>query len=65
MITLVRVLIIGKVLEDKGVLENVLRVGGTSAGAINATLVALGYTNDEQRGILRELDFKKFSFLKW
>ena len=49
-----------KVLEEKGVMENVLRVGGTSAGAINATLVALGFTNDEQRGILQKLDFNNF-----
>ena len=54
-----------KVIEDKGILENVLRVGGTSAGAINATLVALGFTNDEQRGILQKLDFNNFMDSNW
>lgn len=49
-----------KVIEDKGILKNVLRVGGTSAGAINATLVALGFSNDEQRSILQKLDFNNF-----
>ena len=54
-----------KVIEDKGILENVLRVGGTSAGAINAALVALGFTNEEQRGILQKLDFNDFTDSDW
>jgi NTE family protein len=49
-----------KVLEDKGILPQIQRVGGTSAGAINATLFALGYTLAEQDEILRKLDFRKF-----
>ena len=42
-----------QVLEEKGILTSVQRVGGTSAGAINATLLALGYSNaaNNQRGI--------------
>lgn len=49
-----------KVLEEKGVLDSVVRIGGTSAGAINAVLMASGYSNAEQRKILGEMDFNKF-----
>ena len=49
-----------QVLERESILPNIQRVGGTSAGAINATLVALGFTNAEQRSILNKLDFNNF-----
>ncbi len=49
-----------QVLEEKGILVNIERVGGTSAGAINAVLFALGFSINEQRTILRELDFNDF-----
>ncbi len=48
------------VLEKRGVLDEIVRLGGTSAGAINAVLLGCGYTNAEQLNILRELDFKLF-----
>lgn len=54
-----------QVLEEKGILSNIRRVGGTSAGAINATLVALGFTNAEQRNILGKLEFKNFLDDSW
>ncbi len=54
-----------QVLETKGILANVKRVGGTSVGAINAVLLALGYTNAEQRDILYKLDFKNFLDDSW
>jgi NTE family protein len=54
-----------QVLEEKGILSNIIRVGGTSVGAINATLAALGYTTDEQRDILGNLDFKNFLDSSW
>lgn len=54
-----------QVLEEKGILTNIERVGGTSAGAINATLFALGYTNAEQRDILKNLNFKNFLDDSW
>ena len=38
-----------KVLKEEGILPNIKRVGGTSAGAINATLFALGFTNIQVR----------------
>ncbi len=47
-------------LERRGLLTNLTRVGGTSAGAINALLMALGYTNREQLDLLRSLDFNAF-----
>ena len=49
-----------QVLEDKGILPKIERVGGTSAGAINATLFALGFTNSETRSIMKKLDFNDF-----
>lgn len=53
------------VLEEKGILSNIHRVGGTSAGAINATLFALGFTNSEQRSIMEKLDFKNLMDDSW
>lgn len=47
-------------LEEMGILGQITRVGGTSAGAINAMLVGLGYSNDETRKILWEMNFNKF-----
>lgn len=49
-----------QILEQRGYLKEIRRVGGTSAGAINALLFALGYSNQEQRDILVSTDFKKF-----
>lgn len=49
-----------EVLEARGILADIERVGGTSAGAINAVLFACGFTNAQQKRILRGLDFKKF-----
>lgn len=49
-----------QVLEQRGILKNVRRVGGTSAGAINALLFALGFDLPSQRKILESTDFKSF-----
>ncbi|MBT5047132.1 MAG: patatin-like phospholipase family protein [Rhodospirillaceae bacterium] len=49
-----------QVLEERGIIDDIVRVGGTSAGAINAVLFACGYTNEEQQKILGELDFNDF-----
>ena len=46
--------------EKKIDLRKIQRVGGTSAGAISATLLAVGYSIDEIKVILKELDFSKF-----
>jgi len=47
-------------LQQRGILENIVRVGGASAGAINAVLMALGYTLEEPHEVLSTLDFRKF-----
>lgn len=54
-----------EVLQKKGILKDIKRVGGTSAGAINALLLALGYSNAEQLKILKNLDFKNFLDDSW
>ncbi|HXG91455.1 MAG TPA: patatin-like phospholipase family protein [Blastocatellia bacterium] len=48
------------VLEKRGILEQTARIGGTSAGAITAALVALNYSADETRELMLNLDFKQF-----
>lgn len=48
------------IMEQRGYLQNVRRVGGASAGAINALINALGYDLTEQRQILASTDFKGF-----
>lgn len=54
-----------EVLNDKGILGQLQRVGGTSAGAINAILIGLGFTPDETRDVLWSLDFNKFMDDDW
>lgn len=49
-----------EVLSQRGLLDNIIRVGGTSAGAINALIFALGYGIQDQRKILDSTDFKEF-----
>lgn len=49
-----------QVLEEQGILQGIERVAGTSAGAITALLVSLGYEVDEIRQIvLGSLDFAR------
>jgi len=50
-----------KVVEDNG--YEVEHVAGTSAGAIVAALVAAGYTADEIKSIIFNLDFRKITDL--
>lgn len=47
-------------LEKRGELKYIEKIGGTSAGAIMGTLVALGYTPKEIYQISYETDFKTF-----
>ena len=49
-----------QILAQRGLLGSIDRVGGTSAGAINAVLFTLGLTLQRQTQILRSTDFKKF-----
>jgi NTE family protein len=54
-----------QVLDEKGILAQTRRVGGTSAGAINAALLGLGYSVSEVREILSKLDFRSFLDDSW
>lgn len=46
--------------ESLGLLKHVQRVAGTSAGAITALLIALGYSPAEIKTLMWEMDFNKF-----
>jgi NTE family protein len=52
-------------LKKRKILKNIKRVGGTSAGAINAVLLALDYTLEETQEILSGLDFNNFMDNSW
>lgn len=49
-----------QVLHEQQILELVDGVAGTSAGAITATLLALGYSPGQVRQLLLNLDFSRF-----
>lgn len=49
-----------RVLEQRGILPQVERVAGTSAGSITAMLVALRYTSSEIHELLFSLPFQEF-----
>jgi len=53
------------VLNKKGIMDQIERVGGTSAGAINAILIGLGFTQEETKDILWSLDFNRFMDDDW
>ena len=48
-------------LEAHGIIEEIQRVGGTSAGAITALMVSLGYDADEIYTIISKTKFQKFN----
>lgn len=54
-----------EVLDNSGILKNIKRVAGTSAGAINATLLALGYTSTEVSDLIAKTNFKDFEDHSW
>ena len=47
-------------LEKRNILNGITRVAGTSAGAINACLLALGYSYKEVSDIIAQTSFKSF-----
>lgn len=53
------------VLAEKKIIPGIQRIGGTSAGAINAILLGLGFTRKETKDILWSLDFNKFMDDSW
>jgi NTE family protein len=48
-------------LQEQGILPEIKRVGGTSAGAIQAMLLALGYSPQEITAITYETNIKQFA----
>ena len=53
------------VLDQRGMLQKVERVGGTSVGAITALLLAVGYSTDEMTAILSDLHIERFNDGRW
>jgi NTE family protein len=54
-----------EILDNLGVLKNIVRVAGTSAGAINATLLAIGFTYQEVSEIIAKTSFASFEDGGW
>jgi len=54
-----------EVLTEKEIISRIQRIGGTSAGAINSTLLGLGFTLDETRDILWGLNFNQLMDDSW
>ena len=52
-------------LEKEHLLDSVQRVGGTSAGAITAMLLSLGYTAAEIKDVIGNTNFKKLNDGQW
>ncbi len=50
-----------QVLEEKGIIKNIERVAGTSAGAITALMVGLGYNSHEIDSIIYSLKIQQFN----
>jgi len=48
-------------LENNNIIKHIVRVGGTSAGAITALMVSLGYSSDEIFDIISSTKFQKFN----
>ncbi|MDJ1484680.1 patatin-like phospholipase family protein [Cytophagaceae bacterium YF14B1] len=48
-------------LEQSGMLDSIIRVGGTSAGAIQAALLAVGYSADEIKQLIYAMPVKKMN----
>ncbi|MDR1228177.1 MAG: patatin-like phospholipase family protein [Azoarcus sp.] len=54
-----------EILEEKDILSRIARIGGTSAGAINAVLLGLNFSPAEAKEILWKLDFNNFLDSDW
>jgi NTE family protein len=54
-----------EVLNGMGIIDQIERVGGTSAGAINAILIGLGFSSAETKDIIWSLDFNEFMDDDW
>ncbi len=54
-----------EILDNMNILTGVQRVAGTSAGAITACLLSVGYTSEEIAKELKELNFASFKDRSW
>ena len=54
-----------EVLDKEGILQNIERVAGTSAGAMVAVLVGLGYSAEEMKDVLWNIKFRNFLDKSW
>lgn len=54
-----------QVFEERNIMQGITKVGGTSAGAINAVLLGLGFSSKETSDILWALDFNNFLDDSW
>lgn len=50
-----------KELESSGIIKDISKVGGTSAGAITALMISLGYNSNEMYEIISNTKFQKFN----
>lgn len=50
-----------EILDSAGILKNIERVAGTSAGAIQATMIAVGYTPSEMTKLIENLPMSQFN----
>lgn len=50
-----------QVLDSLGILQNIERVGGSSVGAIQATLLAIGYTPKEMMQLAAHIPLRQFN----
>ena len=50
-----------EVLDSLGILKDIERVGGSSVGAIQAMLLATGYSTNEMQSIAADIPLKKFT----
>src|SRR5688572_20785238 len=49
------------VLEEKGILQGIEKVGGSSAGSIAGMMVSIGYTASEIDSMMVELKLQRFN----
>ena len=54
-----------EVLDKEGILQDIKRVAGTSAGALVAVLIGLGYSAEELKNILWSINFQNFLDSSW
>ena len=54
-----------EVLSKEGILQNIERVAGTSAGAMVAVLIGLGYSANELKEVLWNINFRNFMDDTW